>query len=181
MALASQIAAADTKPKKPVGGALVDDAVLALCDYDADQERQITTRASRFARKHALNPGDAADLLDALGLLPAADEPTNVLDLPTKPKRRKPPTPRPPDLSWQQQADCRGEDLELFFGREGEGRTDREAREIEAHMVCEPCQVRAQCLNYAITTGQTNGFWGGLNPDERAAERRRRVRRRSAA
>ena len=36
-------------------------------------------------------------------------------------------------------------------------------------------------LNYALTRPEKYGTWGGLNEDERSAERRRRMRRANAA
>lgn len=79
--------------------------------------------------------------------------------------------------NWQDQAACRGEELDLFFGLDGERGPVREAREAEAAALCGGCPVRIACLNYAIGTGERYGTWGGLSEDERAAERRRRMRR----
>jgi WhiB family transcriptional regulator, redox-sensing transcriptional regulator len=41
--------------------------------------------------------------------------------------------------------------------------------------------VRNECLDYAISRPEKYGTWGGLNEDERASERRRRMRRANAA
>ncbi|HEX3827166.1 MAG TPA: WhiB family transcriptional regulator, partial [Sporichthyaceae bacterium] len=38
-----------------------------------------------------------------------------------------------------------------------------------------------ECLNYALSRPEKYGVWGGLNEEERAAERRRRMRRANAA
>jgi len=84
-----------------------------------------------------------------------------------------------PSWGWQDQAACRGEDLLLFFGPDGEQRPDREAREQQAKQVCMTCPVRTECLDYAVTRPENAGVWGGLNEDERATERRRRARRAS--
>lgn len=91
---------------------------------------------------------------------------------------RKPGQARP-SWGWQDAAACRGEDLVLFFGPDGERTADREARERHAKQVCMGCPVRAECLDYAVTRPEKYGTWGGLNEDERASERRRRVRRAS--
>jgi WhiB family redox-sensing transcriptional regulator len=39
--------------------------------------------------------------------------------------------------------------------------------------VCSKCEVRLECLDFAITTRQQEGIWGGLNPKERQRLRRR--------
>lgn len=78
---------------------------------------------------------------------------------------------------WQDRAQCRGEDLALFFGLDGERGPEREARERKAKAVCMRCTVRVECLDYAIGRPEKYGTWGSLNEDERAAERRRRMRR----
>jgi len=78
---------------------------------------------------------------------------------------------------WTDKAACRGKSIELFFGLDGERGPERETRETKARAVCSGCPVRAECLDYAVCSPQKYGTWGGLNEDERAAERRRRMRR----
>lgn len=95
--------------------------------------------------------------------------------------RREPkPLPRP-SWGWQDAAACRGEDLWLFYGSDGERQLDREAREVKAKAVCMRCPVRAECLDYAVDRSEKYGTWGGLNEDERDRERRRRLRKANAA
>lgn len=79
--------------------------------------------------------------------------------------------------SWQDRAACRGADLGLFFGLDGERGPERDRREAAAKAICATCTVRLQCGNYAIRNGEKYGIWGGFSEDERAAERRRRIRR----
>lgn len=90
-----------------------------------------------------------------------------------------------PDLSWQAKAQCRGEDITVFFGpSEGEDReTQRQKkdREAEAKWICRGCSARSECLDYAVETNQKFGTWGGLNEDERNSERRRRARKQAVA
>lgn len=86
-----------------------------------------------------------------------------------------------PNWGWQDAAACREEDLILFFGPDGERQPEREIRERKAKAVCADCPVRVECLNYAISRPEKYGVWGGLNEEERAAERRRRMRRANAA
>lgn len=82
-----------------------------------------------------------------------------------------------PRFGWQEAAACRGEDIGLFFGPEGERQPERDVRERKAKAVCGRCPVRAECLDYAIAKPERYGIWGGMNEDERVAERRRRTRR----
>jgi hypothetical protein len=42
-----------------------------------------------------------------------------------------------------------------------------------ARAVCSGCQVRAECLDYAIRNSEAHGVWGGLTPRERDELRRR--------
>jgi WhiB family redox-sensing transcriptional regulator len=95
-------------------------------------------------------------------------------------RRRSAVLPRP-SLGWQDAAACHDENLILFFGPDGERQPEREIRERKAKAVCAECPVRAECLNYALSRPEKYGVWGGLNEEERAAERRRRMRRANAA
>lgn len=85
-----------------------------------------------------------------------------------------------PDWKWTTRAACRGEDLFLFFGIDGERGHEKDRREDVAKSICSQCPVRRSCLDFAVSTRQT-GVWGGLNEDERASERRRRMRRANVA
>jgi WhiB family transcriptional regulator, redox-sensing transcriptional regulator len=85
-----------------------------------------------------------------------------------------------PGWGWQERASCRGEDVVLFFGPDGERQPERDIRERKARQICAACPVRAECLTYAVSRPEKYGIWGGLNEDERAAERRRRMRRANA-
>lgn len=84
-------------------------------------------------------------------------------------------------LRWQDRAACRGQGHLLFFGADGERQPERDARERRAKQMCAGCPVSTQCLNAAIDRNDKHGTWGGLNEDERASERRRRMRRVNAA
>ncbi|MGW4406563.1 WhiB family transcriptional regulator [Nonomuraea sp. NPDC004702] len=81
-----------------------------------------------------------------------------------------------PNWSWQERARCRGEDLVLFFGPEGERQPERDVREWKAMLLCRSCPVRTACLNYALDLPEKYGVWGGLSEEERATQRRRRMR-----
>jgi WhiB family transcriptional regulator, redox-sensing transcriptional regulator len=67
---------------------------------------------------------------------------------------------------WQEQALCAQTDPEAFFPEKG-GST-REAKRI-----CSGCEVRAECLEYALANDERFGIWGGLSERERRRLRRR--------
>jgi WhiB family redox-sensing transcriptional regulator len=95
--------------------------------------------------------------------------------------RRQVAMPPRPSWAWQDAGGCRGKDIVLFFGPDGERQPEREVRERKAKAVCAACPVRAECLTYAVSRPEKYGTWGGLNEEERASERRRRMRRANAA
>jgi WhiB family redox-sensing transcriptional regulator len=66
----------------------------------------------------------------------------------------------PPELSWQERALCAQTDPEAFFPEKG-GSTR------EAKRVCMSCEVRAECLDYALAKDERFGIWGGLSERER--------------
>ena len=42
------------------------------------------------------------------------------------------------------------------------------AEQIEAaKAICRLCEVRGECLDYALTTNQESGVWGGTSEEER--------------
>ena len=63
-------------------------------------------------------------------------------------------------LAWQADALCAQTDPEAFFPEKG-GST-REAKRI-----CTRCEVRAECLEYALGNDERFGIWGGLSERER--------------
>lgn len=80
---------------------------------------------------------------------------------------------------WQDAAACRGEDLTLFFGRDGERQPERELREAAAKEICAACPAQRGCLDHAISRPEKYGMWGGFTADERHTERRNRMRGRA--
>jgi WhiB family redox-sensing transcriptional regulator len=68
--------------------------------------------------------------------------------------------------SWQERALCAETDPEAFFPEKG-GST-REAKKI-----CTGCEVKAECLEYALANDERFGIWGGLSERERRRLRRR--------
>jgi WhiB family transcriptional regulator, redox-sensing transcriptional regulator len=64
------------------------------------------------------------------------------------------------EMSWQERALCAQTDPESFFPEKG-GST-REAKRI-----CISCEVKDDCLEYALANDERFGIWGGLSERER--------------
>jgi WhiB family transcriptional regulator, redox-sensing transcriptional regulator len=74
----------------------------------------------------------------------------------------------PEELSWQERALCAQTDPEAFFPEKG-GSTR------EAKRVCMSCDVRPECLSYALANDERFGIWGGLSERERRRVKKRAV------
>ena len=71
------------------------------------------------------------------------------------------------DLSWEDDANCRGANADLFFPERG-------ASTRTAKSICRECRVKGDCLEFAIRTGEKFGIWGGMSERERRRVRRER-------
>jgi WhiB family redox-sensing transcriptional regulator len=72
------------------------------------------------------------------------------------------------ELQWQERALCAQTDPEAFFPEKG-GSTR------EAKRVCLSCEVRVECLDYALANDERFGIWGGLSERERRRVKKRAV------
>ena len=72
------------------------------------------------------------------------------------------------ELGWQERSLCAQTDPEAFFPEKG-GSTR------EAKKVCVGCEVRAECLEYALANDERFGIWGGLSERERRKLKKRAV------
>jgi WhiB family redox-sensing transcriptional regulator len=72
------------------------------------------------------------------------------------------------ELEWQERALCAQTDPEAFFPEKG-GSTR------EAKKVCLSCEVRVECLEYALSSDERFGIWGGLSERERRRLKRKAV------
>jgi len=70
--------------------------------------------------------------------------------------------------SWQERSLCAQTDPEAFFPEKG-GSTR------EAKRVCLSCEVRVECLEYALENDERFGIWGGLSERERRRVKKRAV------
>jgi len=77
------------------------------------------------------------------------------------------PAPLVENYAWQEKAKCRGENTELFFlpyNARGEEKTQRI---MQAKAICNGCPVIQECLDFALSTEETYGIWGGKSEEER--------------
>lgn len=70
-------------------------------------------------------------------------------------------------MTWREEAACLNLPVDPFFPEQGQSAAP-------AKKICATCPVRNECLDYAMTTGQEYGVWGGLTEDERHELRRGR-------
>ncbi|HAM45562.1 MAG TPA: transcription factor WhiB [Propionibacteriaceae bacterium] len=71
-------------------------------------------------------------------------------------------------LGWQSRSLCAQTDPEAFFPEKG-GSTR------EAKKVCLSCEVRSECLEYALANDERFGIWGGLSERERRRLKKRAI------
>ena len=69
-------------------------------------------------------------------------------------------------LAWQTDSLCAQTDPEAFFPEKGGSTRD-------AKKICISCEVRNQCLEYALANDERFGIWGGLSERERRKLRKR--------
>jgi WhiB family transcriptional regulator, redox-sensing transcriptional regulator len=67
---------------------------------------------------------------------------------------------------WRDGALCTQTDPEVFFPARGQSSATAKA-------ICRRCEVKADCLEHAVRTGEQHGVWGASTDAER-----RRIRRR---
>ena len=72
------------------------------------------------------------------------------------------------EIQWQERSLCAQTDPEAFFPEKG-GSTR------EAKRVCLSCDVRVECLEYALENDERFGIWGGLSERERRRVKKRAV------
>ncbi|WP_308820289.1 WhiB family transcriptional regulator [Pseudonocardia alni] len=75
--------------------------------------------------------------------------------------------PPPVELDWSELGLCAQTDPEAFF-------PDKGGSTREAKRICSGCEVRAECLEYALANDERFGIWGGLSERERRHLRRER-------
>ena len=74
---------------------------------------------------------------------------------------------------WRSLGACVSADPDLFFPISSTGPAISQIEQAKA--ICADCQVKQQCLDFALSTHQVDGVWGGTNAEERQLLRRRQV------
>ncbi len=70
--------------------------------------------------------------------------------------------------TWRDYALCAQADPEAFF-------PDKGGSALKPKRICASCEVRAQCLEYALANDERHGVWGGLSEHERRPLRRKQA------
>ena len=81
--------------------------------------------------------------------------------------------------NWRSAAACLLADPDLFFPISSAGPAERQI--ARAKTICAGCQVRRECLEFALSQGLAYGIWGGTTPEDRQRDRRRKRRAAAAA
>ncbi|QDF18539.1 WhiB family transcription factor [Gordonia phage Pupper] len=62
--------------------------------------------------------------------------------------------------TWRDGGRCAEVDPEMFYPEKGGSTQDAKA-------VCRSCEVKVECLDFAVKTDERFGVWGGLSERER--------------
>lgn len=68
---------------------------------------------------------------------------------------------------WRLRARCIGYTEDLWYGPDKESALAWENRTKAAKDICASCDVRTNCLTYALDNQEVYGIWGGTTPWER--------------
>jgi WhiB family redox-sensing transcriptional regulator len=69
-------------------------------------------------------------------------------------------------MAWQADALCAQTDPEAFFPEKGGSTRD-------AKRICQNCEAKSACLDYALANDERFGIWGGLSERERRKLKKR--------
>lgn len=76
------------------------------------------------------------------------------------------------NVSFMNQAACKGQDTTLFFPQNVKMREDQK-KVVAAKLICSGCAVVSNCLEYSLVH-EPLGVWGGQDERERFYTRRER-------
>lgn len=71
------------------------------------------------------------------------------------------------EWAWQEQANCREVESDLFFLDPLVRGKEKKEIERKAKKVCKGCPVINECLSHALSIPEFFGVWGGMTADER--------------
>ena len=91
---------------------------------------------------------------------------------------RRPTQHQAPPSEWMDLAKCRGTSSEIFFSEHRNPSPKAVEAEALAKALCAECQVKPQCLHYALSIKERHGIWGGMTENERTRHVRRLRRER---
>lgn len=128
-------------------------------EADIESLNQAIEEHNRFSRNRAM--GVIAENATAA----AGEIPSSRPHLSLVPELTPLPTPSANDEAWQERAVCAQTDPEAFFPEKGGSTRD-------AKRICQGCEVRDACLDYAMTHDERFGIWGGLSERERRSLKR---------
>lgn len=74
---------------------------------------------------------------------------------------------------WLHEAACRDLEVSIFYRPDNERGIIARRHDLRAKAICATCAVIKPCLEWALTTPEPYGIWGGKTPDERARMRPR--------
>lgn len=72
--------------------------------------------------------------------------------------------------AWMEEGSCVYANTELFFPVGSSMKAIKQSNEAKA--ICNECPVKVACLEYAISSNQDSGVWGGTTEEERKSIRR---------
>lgn len=76
-------------------------------------------------------------------------------------------------INWAHKGACVSMDTDIFYPEGTKNGPVWDSPDWETpRRVCMGCDVRQQCLDYAMATEEEWGVWGGFTPDERRAAKR---------
>lgn len=84
--------------------------------------------------------------------------------------------------TWQYKAACRDlndEQKQDFYYEDQERGPNKDNRVARAKAICDGCEVKQTCLEFALSINEGYGIWGGLTPEERYTIKRRRQRQKA--
>lgn len=86
----------------------------------------------------------------------------------------KMPKPIADNWNWQQDGLCRTQGQDLFFYDDMERGPEKDMKIEAAVAICNQCPVAKQCLDFAMSTDQNYGVWGGQTEEARAKLKKRK-------
>lgn len=78
---------------------------------------------------------------------------------------------------WWSHSSCNGMPPWIFYPTITSKITENNDPYVLARSICAGCSVRVECLEYAKATGETEGFWGGVDMSYQRKSAKKRSQR----